>query len=39
VFLESMPPSPVVSDVAIAAEFLRNRLRQRQASVPAVQAT
>src|ERR1700733_13317755 len=39
VFLESMPPSPVVSDVAVAAEFLRDRLRQRPASVPAVQAT
>jgi Rad3-related DNA helicase len=36
VFLESMPPSPVVSDVAVAAEFLRDRLRKRQASVPAV---
>jgi ATP-dependent DNA helicase DinG len=39
VFLESMPPSPVVSDVAVAAEFLRDRLRKRQASMPAVQAT
>jgi ATP-dependent DNA helicase DinG len=39
VFLESMPPSPVVSDVAVAAEFLRERLRLREASVPAVQAT
>jgi ATP-dependent DNA helicase DinG len=39
VFLESMPPSPVVSDVAVAAEFLRDRLRTRQASVPAAQAT
>jgi ATP-dependent DNA helicase DinG len=39
VFLESMPPSPVVSDVAVAAEFLRDRLRARQASVPAAQAT
>jgi ATP-dependent DNA helicase DinG len=36
VFLESMPPSPIVSDVAVAAEFLRDRLRKRQASVPAV---
>jgi ATP-dependent DNA helicase DinG len=39
VFLESMPPSPVVSDVTVAAEFLRDRLRTRQASVPAAQAT
>ncbi len=39
VFLESMPPSPVVSDVAVAAEFLRDRLRTRQAPVPAAQAT
>jgi ATP-dependent DNA helicase DinG len=39
VFLESMPPSPVVSDVAVAAEFLRDRLHKRQASLPAVQAT
>src|SRR5277367_1270425 len=39
VFLESMPPSPVVSDVAVAAEFLRDRLRKRQAAVPAVQVT
>jgi ATP-dependent DNA helicase DinG len=39
VFLESMPPSPVVSDVTVAAEFLRDRLRARQASVPAAQAT
>jgi hypothetical protein len=29
----------VVSDVAVAAEFLRDRLRKRQASMPAVQAT
>ena len=39
VFLESMPPSPVVSDVAVAAEFLRDRLSKRQPAVPAVQAT
>jgi Rad3-related DNA helicase len=39
VFLESMPPSPVVTDVAVAAEFLRDRLRLREASVPAAQAT
>jgi ATP-dependent DNA helicase DinG len=39
VFLESMPPSPVVSDVTVAAEFLRDRLRARPASVPAAQAT
>ncbi len=45
VFLESMPPSPVVSDVALAAEFLRDRLRLRQAPAaastpaPAVRAT
>ena len=39
VFLESMPPSPVVSDVTVAAEFLRDRLRTRQASLPAAQAT
>ena len=39
VFLESMPPSPVVSDVAVAAQFLKDRLRIRQATVPAVQAT
>jgi ATP-dependent DNA helicase DinG len=38
VFLESMPPSPVVSDVAVAAEFLRDQMRKRQvATVPAVQ--
>jgi ATP-dependent DNA helicase DinG len=39
VFLESMPPSPVLSDVAVAAQFLKDRLRIRQATVPAVQAT
>jgi ATP-dependent DNA helicase DinG len=39
VFLESMPPSPVVSDVAVAVEFLRDRLRKRPVAVPAVQAT
>jgi ATP-dependent DNA helicase DinG len=39
VFLESLPPSPVVSDVAVAAEFLRDRLRARPASVPAARAT
>ena len=42
VFLESMPPSPVVSDVAVAAEFLRDQMRKRQAApapAPAVQAT
>jgi ATP-dependent DNA helicase DinG len=39
VFLESMPPSPVLSDVAVAAEFLRDRLRMCQAPMPAVQAT
>jgi ATP-dependent DNA helicase DinG len=39
VFLESLPPSPVVSDVTVVAEFLRDRLRARQASLPAVQAT
>ncbi len=33
VFLESMPPSPVLSDVAVAAQFLKDRLRIRQASV------
>lgn len=35
VFLESMPPSPVLSDVALATEFLRDRLRLRQKPVPA----
>jgi len=39
VFLESMPPSPIVSDVAVAAEFLRDRLRARPASLPAARAT
>ena len=39
VFLESLPPSPVLGDVAVAAEFLRDRLRARQASMPAAQAT
>jgi len=39
VFLESLPPSPVVNDVAVVAEFLRDRLRARPASVPAAQAT
>jgi ATP-dependent DNA helicase DinG len=39
VFLESLPPSPVVSDVTVVAEFLRDRLRARQAPVPAAQAT
>jgi len=39
VFLESLPPSPVLGDVAVAAEFLRDRLRARQASLPAAQAT
>ncbi|HEX3396361.1 MAG TPA: ATP-dependent DNA helicase [Steroidobacteraceae bacterium] len=39
VFLESMPPSPVVNDVVVAAEFLRDRLRARQASLPAAPAT
>ncbi len=39
VFLESMPQSPVLTDVAMAAEFLRDRMRTRQAPVPAVQAT
>jgi ATP-dependent DNA helicase DinG len=39
VFLESMPPSPVLIDVAVAAQFLKDRLRIRQASVPAAQAT
>jgi ATP-dependent DNA helicase DinG len=39
VFLESMPPSPVLSDVAVAAQFLRDRMRAHLASVPAVQAT
>jgi ATP-dependent DNA helicase DinG len=39
VFLESMPPSPVLSEAASAAEFLKERMRIRQASMPAVQAT
>ncbi|HEY0802796.1 MAG TPA: ATP-dependent DNA helicase, partial [Steroidobacteraceae bacterium] len=40
VFLESMPPSPIITDSAVAAEFLTNRLRARQASMPAAsQAT
>jgi len=34
VFLESMPPSPIVSDSAAAAEFLSDRLA-RQAVIPA----
>lgn len=38
VFLESMPPSPVVGDVAVAAQFLKDRLRLR-APAAAVQAT
>jgi ATP-dependent DNA helicase DinG len=35
VFLESMPPSPIITDSAVAAEFLSNRLRARQAAMPA----
>jgi ATP-dependent DNA helicase DinG len=37
VFLESMPPSPVLSDVTAVAEFLKVRLRARR--LPAVQVT
>jgi ATP-dependent DNA helicase DinG len=33
-FLESMPPSPIVTDSAVAAEFLSDRLA-RQAVIPA----
>jgi ATP-dependent DNA helicase DinG len=39
VFLESMPPSPVLGDSQAAAEFLRERLRRRPSAVPAAQAT
>jgi ATP-dependent DNA helicase DinG len=39
VFLESIPPSPQVSDVAVVAEFLRDRLRARHARAPSAQAT
>lgn len=34
VFLESMPPSPIVTESAVAAEFLSDRLA-RQAAMPA----
>jgi ATP-dependent DNA helicase DinG len=35
VFLEAMPPSPIVSESAVAAQFLSDRLRSRQPAVPA----
>jgi ATP-dependent DNA helicase DinG len=39
VFLESMPPSPIVTDSAVLADFLTHCMRTRRASMPAVQAT
>ena len=39
VFLESMPPCPIVTDSAVAAEFLAGRMRVRQTASLKVQAT
>jgi ATP-dependent DNA helicase DinG len=35
VFLESMPPSPILIDGALAAQFLAERIPQRRANLPA----
>src|ERR1700723_1956167 len=35
VFLEAMPPSPIVSEGAVAAQFLSDRLRSLQPAAPA----
>ena len=35
VFLEAMPPSPIVSEGSVAAQFLSDRLRSRQPAAPA----
>jgi ATP-dependent DNA helicase DinG len=34
VFLESMPPSPILTESAVAAQFLSDRLRHRHATMP-----
>lgn len=39
VFLESMPPSPIVTESALLIEFLTDCMRARRAPIPAVQAT
>jgi ATP-dependent DNA helicase DinG len=39
VFLESMPPSPVVTEVRVVADFLVKRMSERAAPVSAAQAT
>ena len=39
VFLESMPPSPIVTEGKVAADFLAGRMRARRASLAAAQAT
>lgn len=39
VFLESMPPSPIVTESKLLAEFLTQCMRTRRAPMPAVQAT
>jgi ATP-dependent DNA helicase DinG len=38
-FLDSMPPSPIVTDASIAAKFLADRLRAHRAPAPVSQAT
>jgi ATP-dependent DNA helicase DinG len=35
VFLEAMPPSPIVSESAVAAQFLSDRLRSQLSAAPA----
>ena len=39
VFLESMPPSPIVTESAVLIEFLNDCMRTRRVPMPAAQAT
>ena len=38
-FLDSMPPSPIITDAALAAEFLAERLRAHRTAAPVSQVT
>jgi ATP-dependent DNA helicase DinG len=38
-FLDSMPPSPIITEAVLAAEFLADRLRAHRAAAPVSQVT